>query len=112
MGVFGRGGREFLVVNHRSLHEFVMYLNVRDFGNHLDCAWFLTVQPGFLARTASKFSRDGDALGLSVFDEQDLSAWIFVTHRAFMKTVKELMEELELDLTGMNTQSKGYLSVW
>jgi hypothetical protein len=111
MGMFTKP-REFLVVNHKSLHEYTMFLNVRDFGQHLDCAWFLTVQPGFLARTASKFSRDGDAIGLSVFDEQDLSAWIHVTHRAFLRTVKELMEELELDFTGMNTQSKGYLSVW
>jgi hypothetical protein len=82
-------------------------LNVRDFGNHLDCAWFLTVQPGFFQRTAAKFAQNGNGLGLSVFDEQDLGAWIFVTHRAFMRAVKELMEELELDFTGMNTQSKG-----
>jgi hypothetical protein len=74
MGMFGRGGREFLVVTHRSLHEYVMYLNARDFGSHLDCAWFLTVQPGFFQRTASKFAQDGRGLGLNVFDEQELSA--------------------------------------
>jgi hypothetical protein len=112
-GMFGRS-RVFLVVNHRTLKEYVMYLSARDYGQHLDCGWFLTVQPSFFQRTASEFAnaQKNGGFGLDVFDQQDLSAWISVTHRAFMRSVKELMEELQLDITGMNTQSKGYLAVW
>jgi hypothetical protein len=111
-GMFGRS-RIFLIVNHRSLKEYVMYLSARDYGQHLDCAWFLTVQPGFFQRTASKFaSGQKGGFGLDVFDQQDLSAWISVRHHAFIRAVKELMEELQLDPMSMNTQSKGCLSVW
>jgi hypothetical protein len=61
----------------------------------------------YAAGNANSFS-----MNLDVFDQQDLSAWTYVIHRAFLRTVKELMEELQLDITGMNTRSKGYLSVW
>jgi uracil DNA glycosylase len=49
---------------------------------------------------------------IDVFDQQDLSAWVSVVHHAFVKSIKEIMEELKQDITGMNTRSKGYLSVW
>ena len=113
-GLLGKT-RDFLVVSHRGLKEYGMYLSSRDYGQHLDCGWFLTVEPRFLKRAISKYavgSGNGRSLSLDVFDQQDLSAWVSVVHHAFVKSIKEIMEELKQDITGMNTRSKGYLSVW
>ena len=84
-----------------------MYIFARDVGKHLDCGWFLTVEPGIFKKVFSQQMSD-----LDVFAQQDLSAWKFIVHRTFLHHVKELMAKLEQDVTGMNTQSKGFLSVW
>jgi hypothetical protein len=113
-GMFG-ASREFLVVHKRELREYSMFICARDFGQHLDCAWFLTCQPGLFKKAVSKYA-SGNAnamsMNLDVFNQQDLSAWVHVVHRAFLHANKELMEELKQDITGMNTRSKGYLAVW
>jgi hypothetical protein len=49
---------------------------------------------------------------LDVFSQEDLSAWTHIIHRTLLRIVKDLMQQLKQDTTGMNTQSKGYLSVW
>lgn len=108
-------GRPFFIVKHSALAEYTMYLYARDLGQHLDCGWFLTVEPGKLKKALSKYmAGNPNALSqsLSVFAQQDLSAWKFIVHRSFVKCLKELMEELNQDVSAMNTQSKGYLSVW
>ena len=92
-----------------------MFLSARDYGQHLDCAWFLTCQPSLFKKAISRYAA-GNAnalsMNLDVFAQQDLSAWTSVVHHAFLRAIKELMEELKQDITGMNTTSKGYLSVW
>ena len=113
-GMFGRG-REFLIVSHKVLTEYTMFLYARDYGQHLDCGWYLMCKPGIFKKAISRYAAgnvNSLSMNLDVFDQQDLSAWTHVVHRAFLRVVKELMEELQLDLTGMNTRSKGYLSVW
>jgi hypothetical protein len=58
----------------------------------------------------------GDPLALSqsldVFAQQDLAAWKHVIHRTLLRIVKGLMGELKMDVSAMNAQSKGFLSVW
>ena len=92
-----------------------MYVHARDVGAHLDCGWFLTIEPGFLKTMFSK-KMTGNPLALSqslgVFSQQDLSAWTHIVHRTFLRIVKELMGDLDQDVAGMNTTSKGFLSVW
>jgi hypothetical protein len=113
-GMFG-ANREFLCVSNQGLREYGMFLCARDYGQHLDCAWFLTCQPGLFKKAISRYAA-GNAnalsMNLDVFAQQDLSAWISVVHHAFLRSIKELMEELQQDISGMNTTSKGYLSVW
>jgi hypothetical protein len=107
--------REFLIISHKALSEYKMCLCARDFGQHLDCAWYLTCKPGLFKKAFSKYAT-GDAnvmsMNLDVFDQQDLNAWVSCVHHAFLRSTKELMEELQQDITGMMTRSKGYLSVW
>ena len=113
-GLMGKG-REFLVVRHSDLREYTMFVFARNIGAHLDCGWFLTVQPKGLKRALSK-QLTGNPIALSqnigVFSQEDLSAWTHIVHRTYLRIIKEVMGELEQDVTGMNTTSKGYLSVW
>ena len=114
MGMMTRG-REFLIIKNGGLREYTMYVHARDVGAHLDCGWFLTIEPGFLKTMFSK-KMTGNPLALSqslgVFSQQDLSAWTSIVHRTFLRIVKELMGDLDQDVAGMNTTSKGFLSVW
>jgi hypothetical protein len=114
MGVMTRA-REFLIVKHAGLREFGIYIFARDVGTHLDCGWFLTVAPGSFKRMFSKkMTGDPNALSqnIGVFSQQDLSAWKHILHRMMVKHIREIMREVKMDDAGMNTQSKGYLSVW
>lgn len=114
MGMMTRS-REFLIIKNAGLREYTIYVHARDVGSHLDCGWFLTIEPGFLKSVfSSKMTGNPIALSqaLGVFSQQDLSAWTYIVHRTFLRIVKELMEDLDLDITGMNTTSKGFLSVW
>ena len=108
-------GREFFIIKNAGLREYSMFVFARDVGAHLDCGWMLTVEPGMFKRAFSK-KISGNPLTLSrnleVFSQQDLSAWTHIVHRTFLRLVKELMGDMEQDITGMNTTSKGFLSVW
>ena len=114
MGMMTRS-REILIIKNAGLREYTMYVHARDVGAHLDCGWILTVTPGIFKKTFSKHLT-GSAVALSqslgVFSQQDLSAWTGIVHRTFLRIVKDLMGDLDQDITGMNTTSKGFLSVW
>ena len=114
MGMMTRG-REFFIIKNAGLREYTMFAFARDVGAHLDCGWMMTVEPGMFKRAFSK-RISGSPLTLSqnmgVFSQQDLSAWTSIVHRTFKRLVQELMVDMEQDITGMNTTSKGFLSVW
>ena len=113
-GIMTRG-REFLILKNAGLREYTMYVYARDVGLHLNCGWFLTIEPGFLKGVFSRHMTGSPVAfsqSLGVFSQQDLSAWTSIVHRTFLRIIKELMEDLDQDITGMNTTSKGFLSVW
>ena len=113
-GVFGTK-RVFLHVVNDSLRDFLLYIGARDYGVHLDVSWYLTVQPTGLRRALSRYS-SGNHLAISMaldfFRQQDAHAFVTVVHHCVTDTVKELLDELEQDPKALNTQSKGFLSVW
>ena len=112
--IFG-AKRDFIVLTHQSLRDYVMYISARNFGSNLDISWYLTIQPRFLKRTLSKYAT-GNPQALSwqidFFSRQDLDAVVTAAHACVKATYKELMEELKQDPTGMSTRSTGFLSVW
>jgi hypothetical protein len=113
-GLFG-AKRKFLVVNHRNLRDYKLYIAARDFGSNLDVSWYLTIQPSALKRTISKYATGNpQALSMQVdfFSQQDLSAYTGYVHHCVTETVQQLMKELEQDPTGLNTKSKGFLELW
>jgi hypothetical protein len=55
MGMMTRG-REFLIIKNAGLREYTMYVHARDVGAHLDCGWFLTIEPGASIMTSATLS--------------------------------------------------------
>lgn len=113
-GLFGQG-RRFLCVNYNRLRDYRLYIGARDFGTNLDVSWYLTIQPGGLKRMMSKYmTGNPQALSMQVdfFSQQDLSACVGFAHYCVTTTVKQLMDQLKQDPTGLNTKSKGFLELW
>src|SRR5687768_7968821 len=52
--LFGGRGRDYLLVTHKYLREYRMYICARDYGNFLDVTWAQTLEPGLLDRGVSK----------------------------------------------------------
>jgi hypothetical protein len=107
--------RKFLIVRHIKYREFRMFIGARSFGEHLDASWFLAVDPGFFKRTVSKHvTGNPHALSqrLDFFAQQDIKAFKTVSHECFKRVLEMLMEELKLDPTGLNADTKGFLNAW
>ena len=113
-GIFGTK-RDYLVVVHTSLRDYKMYIGARDFGVHLDIAWYLTAEPRFLKRAVSKYTLGNpQALSMQVdfFSQQDLRAFVGIAHHCVTKTAQSVLDELGQDPTSLNTKSKGFLELW
>lgn len=114
-GFFAKVRREFLIVTLDEFSDYHMYIGIRDYGVHLDCCRFLTVEPGFLKKWASeKLTGYADALSApkNILIHQDLRAWTTVVHHAVVGSVEELMTKLGQDTTRLNRGSKGFLEIW
>jgi hypothetical protein len=114
-GFLGVEKRKFLVVRHTRYKEFHLFIGSRSFGEHLDCGWFLTVEPSFFKSQISKRVA-GNPLALSqkldFFSQQDVRALQFVVHNCFIAAINILLEELQADATPLTSDVKGYLNVW
>jgi hypothetical protein len=107
--------RNFIVVTCNSLKDYRMYITARSFGADLDAAWYLTVEPRFLKRTISKYAAGNPqalAQNIDLFSQQDLGAFATISGHCLKRTLQMLLEELKQDPSGLNTRSKGFLSVW
>ncbi len=114
-GFFSKTRREFLIVELDQFRDYRHYIGIRDFGVHLDCCRFLTVEPGAFKRMAAQ-RLTGSAEGLSapknILVHQDLRAWSSVVHQAVLDSVEEVMTILGKDPRLMQRGSKGALEIW
>ena len=107
--------RDFLIVDLKEFKDYHMYIGVRDYGIHLDCCRFLTVEPGFLKKWASeKLTGYVDYLSMprNILIHQDLQAWTSVVHSAVVDRVEALMVKLGQDTSRLQRGSKGFLEIW
>jgi hypothetical protein len=114
--LFGGRGRDYLLVQHKFLSEFRMYICARDFGNYLDVTWALTLEPNILGRGVSKMiTGSGQGLtfaSLDLFAQQELDAYTVVVHRAVTDTAKGMFESMNQDFSKVNTRSRSGLAAW
>jgi hypothetical protein len=113
-GLFGEK-RDFLIVTHRALREYEMFISAREYGRHLAVSWYLTVNPSFLKRSISKrITGNPNALSqeIPVFAQQDLNAYVGIAGDCAEKACETLMDELKLDTSTIDRKSKGVLNIW
>ena len=113
-GMFGRK-REYVILGHNVLREYVMFIGAKDFGANLDASWFLTLwTSGFKRAVSARTTGNPYALSrnLDIMTQQDLRAWVTVAHHCFKRSIDVVCEELQQTPPGINNASKGFLSVW
>lgn len=111
----GRVRRDFLSVKLKQFGDFHMYICIRDYGAHLDCCRFLTLEPGRFKKWASEMlTGHTDALSLpkNILLHQDLRAWATVVHHAVIYSIEALMKQMGKDPKLLNRGTKGMLEIW
>ncbi len=114
-GLLEKVKREFLIIQLEQFKDYNMYVGIRDYGIHLDCCRFLTVEPSFLKKWASnKLTGTADALSApkNILIHQDLRAWATIVHHAVLDSVNALMDDLGKDTSHIQRGSKGIMEIW
>jgi hypothetical protein len=115
--IWGRGmSREHILVSHKALPEFKMYIGARDYGNNLSITWALTIEVGFMDRQLSK-QLVGSGVGLTLatldlFHQQELDAYTKAVHRAVVRISQNLMKTLDQDINLLTTRTRSGLAAW
>ncbi len=114
-GLFSKVRREFLIVSLGQFKDYHMYIGIRDYGIHLDCCRFLTVEPGLFKKMLSEKltgSADTYSMPRNILVEQDLRAWATVVHHGVTDAVGALLTRLGQDPTLLQKGTKGILEIW
>lgn len=127
--------RSSLVVENTSnpnLGPYRMYIHARDYGTNLQVSWYLARQPSlwqklvmlsffipilgvfilplhFIGRLFR--ARQAGVLGLDLFDEEDLRAYVTNAHHCLLEAVNRLMLSLSQDPSMINRCSRGFLGI-
>jgi hypothetical protein len=113
-GIFSQR-RNFLIVTNDNHKDYRLFINARDYGTVLDASWYVVLEPRGIKRAISK-AMTGNPLEFSrqvdMFTQQDIRAFTTVATEMFKKALDDLLEELKLDPSVLNTKSRGYLNIW
>lgn len=133
-GVMGERGL-FLVVSdtaNRRLRLHRVYIGTEEYGKRLHVFWYLARHPGFFSRVNAviarvpilsgisapqpsfgqyAMSKESATLGLDVFDEQELKSFVSNAHHCLIQSVEDMARKRDLDTSGIDTRSKGFLGI-
>ena len=125
--------REFLVVEHKLLDVYDMYVGARDYGKQLFVSWYLVAEPMSFFRmfkrapiktlfvypfvVAARIFLSYKGLdtklmrGLNLFDTEEMTAYVTTVHHAVTEATKEMAEGNNIDFTKINTKTRGFLNL-
>ena len=115
-GMIGKK-REFLIVSDKTfrLQPYKIYMSARDYGEHLDVAWYLTFKPNVWQSIAALLpfvsvvrANVGE---LDLFDLQDLTVFKTNAHQCMLNAVDKLMLSLGQDPTKIERKSRGFVGI-
>lgn len=112
---FSKVRRVFLIVNLEQFKDYHIYIGVRDYGIHLDCCYYITIEPGLLKQIAAeRMYNDTRALSAprNILVHQDLRAWVTVVDRAVNLAADAVQIKLGQDPKTSHRGSKGFLDIW
>ena len=127
---FFKEKRTCLLVRNKKLADYIMYVSARDYGKQLSVFWYLTIEPplwrkllarfGFFALPFLPFVMFYDflkgrgktsPLQMSLFDLEELTAYITTGHHAVIDATKEISESVGFDFAKVDKKSRGFLNV-
>src|SRR3989338_6501637 len=113
-GMFSGGGgsqnRGMLVIANKSLPGWLIYAGARDYGKQLLVSWYLVVDEKELPRLARAIG-GASMMGLDIFKTEELSAFVTIVHESLKEAVKQVMTEMNLDFTKVDTHTRGFLNI-
>ena len=113
-GMFSGGGgsqnRGMLVIANKSLPGWLIYAGARDYGKQLLVSWYLVVDEKELPRLARAIG-GASMMGLDIFKTEELSAFVTIVHESLKDAVKQVMNEMNLDFTKVDTHTRGFLNI-
>jgi hypothetical protein len=97
--------RPFVVVSNsnKMIQAYKVVFNATDYGDRLNVMWYLLFDITELA--------DGAMYGKSMAERQELTNYVSVVHQIIMDEVKQMMMNLKLDFTKVDTHTRGFLNL-
>ncbi len=113
---FGETRKFLIVINNQGLkfRSYKIFVNANDYGNNLFVSWYLTYKPDWWQAVALLLPGAKQVLNLSemsLFDQQDLTAYVTTVHHSFLAAVDKLMLELNQDPAKLDRRSRGFLGI-
>lgn len=124
----GRDPRPFIVIEHSFLQGYYMYVGALPYGNErLNIVWYLVLDTPEIA-AARKHAKRGTTdpmgwmnnifrggfnrvLNMSILDKLELTNYVSLVHGIVIEETKNLMQELNLDFSKVDTHTKGFLNL-
>lgn len=129
--------RDFLVISHRGnsrLKPFQMFLGARDYGLNLDVYWYVMHRPTILQQIFAVLLwipfvnllflpillmrkmgghgvTDRGTLGLDLFDESDLRAYVTNAHHCMLDALDKVLLSMNIDPSKIERKSRGFLGI-
>jgi len=127
---FFREKRTCLLIRNKKLADYIMYLSARDYGKQLSVFWYLTIEPPLWKKLFTKFGifvlpilplvmfydflkgrGRTSPLAMSLFDLEELTAYVTTGHYAVRDAAKEISQSVGFDFARVDQKSRGFLNI-
>lgn len=102
--------RDYILLKHDDLKDYLLCVGARDYGTSLDVCWYLTLPAksvfvatllripfvGVFVALVARFL--GLMKDLDIFEEQDLTAFVSAARYAVRKTVEDVLRRKDIEL--------------
>jgi len=128
--VFSGVKRTLLLIRNKKLGDYLMYVSARDYGKQLSVFWYLTIEPPLWKKLLAMFGifalplvpfamiydlfkgRGGASpLNMSVFDLEELTAYVTTGHYAVRDATKEISQSVNFDFSKVDQKSRGFFNI-
>ena len=106
--------RKFVIVQNENLEGYIAYVGSKDYGNQLLVSWYLVADKGKVSTASKMVERSTGivkAMDLDLFDIEEMMAYGTLVHEALKGAVEDLMKNLNLDFTKVDTHTRGFLNI-
>jgi len=132
-GIFMKD-REQLFIENKKLLGYNVLVSIEDYGKQLNVSWYLMIKENWLSRLThlamknnlfmlflapilfvAKFfySKRNCIIPelMDIFDIEELTAYSTTAHHAVTKATEEIMGQMDMDFSKVDTKSRGFLNI-